>query len=77
MTKDLSTLFPQPLPCIAIERWTGRDGWPCFRVFVFREGEDHTKEFNEHPDHPSALAAAEALAAELGMEVADLTQDNN
>jgi len=73
---DLANLFPYPLPCIVIEKRTGIDGWWRWRVYVLREGQTEPADFTDHTEHHDALVAARAQASEIGLPVADLSEDD-
>lgn len=70
---DLSTLFPHPLPCIAIEQWTSVTGWPEYRIILLGE---ERRGLCLADDHAVAVSAANAFAERLRLPVADLSGDD-
>ena len=63
-------MIAQPLPAVIVERWTGDEGWPVWRVYYFAThfGEDGER-FIEVPDYDEALEVAGILAACSGWPV--------
>lgn len=75
MTRELAALFPHPLPCVALEEWTGLKGWPVYRVTVMQEGAEQSGDFKEYANHREALFAAADLASSLNLPIIDLTEE--
>jgi len=73
MTRDLSALFPHPLPCITIERWTSTTGWPEFRII--HTSDEGQKTLFLADTLAAALAAAKAYARTKGIPFVDLGPD--
>ena len=70
MTDAIQALLSAPLPAVVIERWTGIEGWPVFRVFYLAAafGEDGERHI-EAPDLEGALDAARALSVCSGWPI--------
>jgi hypothetical protein len=68
----MAALFAEHMPRVKIERWTGFDGWPVWRVFYLAAlfGEDGER-YVECPDHAAALEAAAILAGCTGWPIED------
>ena len=74
MSRDLSSLFPQPLPCIAIEERTAISGWPEYEIVLLSEGDRQLLCLAD--DHPAAVTAAKSIAKSRGLPFADLSRDD-
>ena len=74
MTRDLSTLFPHPLPAVAIEERTSVTGWPEYEIVLLSDGGRETLCLAD--DHAAAVTAANAIGKRKGLPVADLSRDD-
>ena len=77
MTTNLNDLFANSYPAITVEKWTGIDGWPCFKVFIVQP--NHRIQHGEdYQIRVTALAAAREYAAhhaDRKIPIIDMTVD--
>lgn len=63
----MADLFSSAYPAVVVERWTGADGWPCYKVLFVRDRHsDPDWDGVEHPSAEAAFEAAEIMAARTG-----------
>jgi hypothetical protein len=75
LNRDISAMFPQTGRLIAVQKGTGLDGRPCYRVVVLHDDFDASAGFAEYPIYLAALAAAEEIGKRLNLPVVDLAND--
>ena len=68
-------LLERSAQVVVIDRWTGVDGWPAFRVFFLGEPFGTLGErYVECPGHPQAIEVAGILATCSGWPIIDLSK---